>query len=77
MGKVGETTITLDENDVREVWLKPASEESVNTVLNADENSDDGRSEWLWIRLPNGDLILGVVPQGDTYFATELDHSGG
>lgn len=56
-------------------WIQPASAESVRTVLTADENSGDGRSNWVWVRLRNGDLILGVFPQGDTYFATERDHS--
>ncbi len=49
----------------------PASPELVALVLNASEDSDDGRSEWRWFRLPNGDLILGVYPQGDTYCETE------
>ncbi len=51
----------------------PASPELVALVLNASEDSGDGRSEWRWFRLPNGDLILGVYPQGDTYFATESE----
>jgi hypothetical protein len=55
--------------------VKPASAESVVTVLDADPQSPDGRSNWVWLRLPNGDLVLGLFPQGDTYFATELDHS--
>lgn len=55
--------------------VRPASNESVATVLSADENSEDGRSGWMWVRLANGDLILGVYPQGSTYFATEDDHS--
>jgi hypothetical protein len=58
------------------VTIKPATAESVETVLAADENDEDGRSEWLWVRLPNGDLILGVYPQGETYMVTERDHSG-
>lgn len=53
--------------------VAPASPEMVKTVLEADENSEDGRSQFMWIRLANGDLILGVYPQGDTYFDTELD----
>ena len=48
--------------------VHPAKQEDVDTVLNAPLN-DDGRSEWQWFRLPNGDLILGVFPCGDTYFA--------
>ena len=31
----------------------------------------DGRSPFMWVRFPNGDLMLGVFPHGDTYFATE------
>lgn len=53
--------------------IYPASRESVEHVLSQDDNSEDGRSQWLWIRLQNGDLILGVFPQGDTYFDVEHD----
>jgi hypothetical protein len=53
----------------------PASPESVGTVLDASVDDDDGRSQFMWVRLGNGDLILGVFPQGDTYFATEGDHN--
>lgn len=35
----------------------------------------DGRSEWKWFRLANGDLILGCWPQGDTYEMTEMDEN--
>jgi hypothetical protein len=56
------------------ITIKPASPESVAEVLAADEDDDDGRSEWLWVILPNGDTILGLYPQGETYFATEKDH---
>lgn len=52
----------------------PASPESIALMLKADETSMDGRSNWLWFRLPNGDLIFGCFPEGDTYFATEADH---
>lgn len=27
----------------------------------------DGRSSWVWVRLADGTLVLGVMPQGDTY----------
>ena len=53
--------------------IHPASAESVKLVLAADEKDDDGRSPWMWVRLPNGDLILGVYPQGDTYLQLEAD----
>lgn len=62
-----------DDSDRLLAMIHPASEESVKRVLSADENSDDGRSQWCWIRLANGDLILGIFPQGDTYFAVEED----
>lgn len=52
-----------------------ASQESIIKVLEAVEGDEDGRSQFFWFRLDNGDLILGVYPQGDTYFATEQDHS--
>lgn len=31
----------------------------------------DGRSNWYWLRLPNGDLVLCTFPQGDTYESVE------
>lgn len=55
--------------------LTPASEAAVNHVLAADPDSPDGRSGWMWVRLVNGDLILGIFPQGDTYFDLESEHS--
>ena len=57
------------------VATAPASQEAVDLVLAAPTDGDDGRSEWLWIRLPNGDLILGVYPQGDTYMEVENEAS--
>lgn len=52
--------------------VHPASDHSVQTVLAADVD-DDGRSPWMWVRLQNGDLILGIYPQGDTYLQLERD----
>lgn len=53
--------------------MKDASPEAVKLVVNADPDSDDGRSQWVWLRLQNGDLILGVFPQGDTYCDVEKE----
>lgn len=49
----------------------------IGTLINAHPNDvelvinssleDHGRSKWCWIRLSNGDLILGTFPQGDMY----------
>lgn len=66
-----------DDDDKSRViaMVHPASEASVQAVVTADPKSDDGRSPWMWVRLPNGDLILGVYPQGDTYLAVEEDAS--
>lgn len=56
------------------VHVKPASEAAVGIVLSADPGSEEGRSQWIWVRLPNGDLVLGVFPQSDTYMAaSDLD----
>lgn len=57
------------------VYIHPASQESVNLVLSQSEDDADGRSQFCWVRLPNGDLVLGVFPQGETYFAVEQDAS--
>lgn len=53
-------------------FYHPASPESVMTVLDA-ALDDDGRSEWRWYRLVNGDLFLGIAPHGETYFEVEVD----
>lgn len=53
--------------------VHPASKEIVKMVLAAKVKDPDGRSQFLWVRLPNGDLILGVYPQAGTYEACELD----
>lgn len=36
-------------------------------LITKDEDEDNGRSQTVAIRLPNGDLVLGFYPQGDTY----------
>ena len=40
-------------------------------ILDLDPSVDDTRSQIMQFRLPNGDLILGFYPQGDTYFEHE------
>lgn len=54
---------------------KPASAEAVNVILASSDTDPDGRSEWLWVRLANGDLLLATYPQGDGYFAHEVEAS--
>lgn len=53
------------------MWEEPAPQEAVDYVLNQPTQGLDGRSDWVWIRLPDGDLVLAIYPQGDTYFSTE------
>lgn len=77
MSKIGEKWVDLyhdDDTDHVSVHYKPASAESVKLVLQADTDDYDGRSEFLWITLPNGDVILGTLPQGHIYELTENDH---
>lgn len=47
--------------------VMPANNKDVLHVLSSPEKTGDGRSEFVWVRLLNGDLLLGVFPQGDTY----------
>lgn len=53
-------------------FVHPASELSVAHVL-GQQVDDDGRSEWVWVRLQDGTLILGVLPMGSTYESVEGD----
>lgn len=39
-----------------------ASEEDANEVI-----MSHNRSDWTWIRLANGDLVLATYPHGDLY----------
>ena len=54
-------------------WLEKAKPEVAQIVIDAAPNTGDGRSDWHWFRLANGDLMLATFPQGETYFATEAD----
>ena len=54
-----------------QAWIHPADPKSVLKVLEAPVETGDGRSDWCWLRLPNGDLMLGVFPQGETYEEVE------
>lgn len=51
----------------------PMSREAVDMVLNLPiGDEDDGRSEWRWFRLNNGDLICGFFPQAGGYERCEV-----
>lgn len=70
-------TIKRGDDDDKEIvaFVQDADDAAVQAVLDMPANTDNGRSNWKWIRLINGDLILGCFPHGDTYFATEHDRS--
>jgi hypothetical protein len=54
--------------------VHPATPEGVGVMLSAQVGTGDGRSEWVWLRLVNGDLLFGCFPQGDTYMdVTDAD----
>lgn len=42
-------------------------EDVVRDLLRLDDGVDDSRSQTVAIRFPNGDLVIGFYPQGDTY----------
>lgn len=45
----------------------PANRQDVDTVLLALKGDPNGRSEWTWIVLANGDVCLATFPQGELY----------
>lgn len=54
-------------------WMQRAAPYVAQMVIDADTRTGDGRSEWFWVRMANGDLMLATFPQGETYMATEAD----
>lgn len=56
-------------------YRQEASDDAAAKVIAADVESGDGRSQWFWLRLATGDLVLATYPQGDTYFETEADRT--
>ncbi len=75
MTKLSDKDLCDEENGTFVASIRTASPDSVQMVLDASEDNDNGRSQWVWVRLANGDLCLAIFPQGDTYFETEEDHS--
>lgn len=50
----------------------PATEESARTLIAIDD--DDLRSEWVWVRLADGSLMLGCYPRGEALDAAEAEY---
>jgi hypothetical protein len=61
---VSEIGSTTDEVAYKQ---KPANLNTVDYVLS--HKAHDGRSEFVWLRLNDYSLVLGVFPQGDVYDA--------
>lgn len=55
-----------DTDDLELAYVTPALPEDVEALKAANVDSE-GRSEWVWLRLRDGTLILGIFPCGDTY----------
>lgn len=50
----------------------------IDQIIKSPITTGDGRSPWCWVRLSNGDLILGLFPQGETYeLATAMEREDG
>jgi hypothetical protein len=47
-------------------YVFPTKTEDVTAVIQS-KIGDDGRSDWKFIRLSNGDLVLAVYPTGEMY----------
>lgn len=62
-----EHTIVIDPDDYPAILVKPATPDDVKFVLEQGTAGNDGRSDWAWVTLPDGTLILGAFPMGDTY----------
>jgi hypothetical protein len=64
--------VALDKPERYEGCIEQAApQDAVDYILAQPINTGDGRSHWVWIRLPDDDLVLVTYPQGDTYFSTE------
>ena len=44
-----------------------ARPEDIQYLLDTAVDSENGRSRWYWVRLPDGTLMLATMPQGDSY----------
>jgi hypothetical protein len=59
------TDYASEQDGLASVWLSDAPPAAVEAVLNAAEGDEfNGRSQWVWMRFPNGDLFLATAPQG-------------
>lgn len=50
----------------------PVQDEMVSMALLATSISDNGRSEWRWLRTADGDLFMALSPTGEMYEALSV-----
>lgn len=55
--------------------VTPCTDDEAKALLELSPNTGDTRSDFFWLRLPDGTLVLGVFPQGDTYLEVCGKHS--
>lgn len=64
----GDISTYVDDDTGNEIaWATAANPAHVADILSAPTDTNNGRSNWVWVRLSNGDLLLAVFPQGETY----------
>lgn len=68
MTRISQGSREIDLNDGSHWQVENAPQVAVEYILAQDET---GKSQWVWIRLPGGALVLAVYPQDDCYFSTE------
>lgn len=56
-----------DEPGFIDIELTDLPDYLIYDILRMDPDNDHTRSQGLAFRLPNGDLIIGFYPHGDTY----------
>ena len=62
-----EDSSDFHDKELRLAYVSPALAEDVAALLALPAIGHDGRSEWSWVRLRDGTLMLAVFPQGETY----------
>jgi hypothetical protein len=56
--------------------MEPATPEQVAEMLATPIGENEGRSEWVWVRLRDGTLMLAILPLGDTYmYHTDVNNA--
>lgn len=67
--------ITADPDDITNgvIAFEATADPAIAQAVIDAPIGNNGRSDWCWIRLANGDLLLACWPNGETYEETEAD----